>query len=292
MFAPISQNFLVVFLIIASLAFSACRKNPINTVKPNTSNPITKPETKPQLPDNQVVDTQLPNKNEPAKLPDLSKPIRSKDSFAYLDAKLKLHYKSEKQDDKVKIKLRMCRDSLIWASFTGPVGIEGLRVRIGRESVEILDYINKTYTQASFDSLSQVLNFKVDFEMLQALLLGNMPIQEYSPNEASPEGKFVRIRQRAKGVEIDNILNPESKKLEKLQVFDPKTNNLLNLFYENFITNNGVLFPNNSKIMVKFWNQDNQKIENTAIDLHCSEVNFSNEALSFPFNIPDKYRKQ
>ncbi|MCU0446570.1 MAG: DUF4292 domain-containing protein [Microscillaceae bacterium] len=286
----VSKNVFLGFLIFASLLFSACRKNSLATSRSTTSTPITKEDS--QITDNQVINPENTPKIEEPKLPELEKPTRAKDSFAYLDAKLKLHYKTEKRDEKVKIKLRMCRDSLIWASFTGPVGIEGLRVRIGRESVEMLDYLNKTYTQASFDSLSQLLNFKVDFEMLQALLLGNMPIQDYNPQEVSNEGKVVRIRQRAKGVEIDNFLNPESKKLEKLQVFDPKTNNLLNLLYENFITTNGMLFPNNSRISVKFWNQDSQKIENTAIDLHCSEAKFGNEALSFPFSIPEKYRKQ
>lgn len=283
-----SEQKTILFLMLGLLVFSACRKNPVSSTKQIEQEPITKTAETEQSPENQS-DNQ---RAEEVKLPDLEKPVHKRKDFTYIDAKMKLNYKSSKDDETVKVKLRMKKDSLIWASMTGPVGIEGIRVKILRDSVWIINRIEKSYMATNFDTLSQLLNFKVDFEMLQAIILGNMPISDYDSNSVSNEGNFIRIRQQAREIEIDNYLNPQNRKLEQLKLFDPKTQNILNLLYQSFVDHQGVLFPHSSKITVKYTNRDSQKIEDTNIDINYSEVEFTDQALAFPFNIPEKYRRQ
>jgi hypothetical protein len=283
-----NEQKIIFFLLLTLLAFSSCRKNPVSSSKQIEQEPLTKTAEIGQNPENQSTNQQ----DEEVKLPELEKPARERKDFKYIDAKLKLNYKSNKDDETVKVKLRMKKDSLIWASMTGPVGIEGVRVKILRDSVWIINRIEKSFMATNFDTLSRMLNFKVDFEMLQAIILGNMPITDYDSNSVSNEGNFIRIRQKAREIEIDNYLNPQSRKLEQLKLFDPKTQNILNLLYQSFVDHQGVLFPHSSKITVKYTNKDSQKIEDTKIDIDYSEVEFTDQALAFPFNIPEKYRRQ
>ena len=61
-------------------------------------------------------------------------------------------------DDKhydVNATIRMHKDSLIWASVNAVLGIEAMRLLITKDSVFLLDKLNKTYTTRSVDYLQE-----------------------------------------------------------------------------------------------------------------------------------------
>lgn len=215
-----------------------------------------------------------------------------KEKFKYLDSKFKINYQNGKENSKAKVKLRMRKDSLIWVSITGPVGIEGFRAKILKDSVFVIDYVNKQYMVSNFDTLSKILNFKVDYKMLEAIILGNMPIELYDEKQVVQEGKYLKITQLEKEISIENYLNPQNNKLEQLYLKDSKTNSTLKLLYENFVAYNGFMFPNTSHININYFNKKSNQTENTNIDIDYSDVKISDDVLNFPFNIPEKYKKQ
>src|SRR5687768_4693811 len=76
--------------------------------------------------------------------------------FTTFNAKLDIDYEdNEGKKSDVNAHLRMYKDSLIWVSLTGPLGIEGLRVLIDRDSVRMLDKQNKIYTVRSIPFLQE-----------------------------------------------------------------------------------------------------------------------------------------
>ncbi len=97
----------------------------------------------------------------------------------------KLSFKSPQQAiDNANVSIRMQKDSLIWLSIS-KLGIEGARVLIARDSVRILDKINRQYAVADYGTISRQFRFPLSFEWLQALLVGNLPM----PNQ--PAQKYL-----------------------------------------------------------------------------------------------------
>jgi hypothetical protein len=73
----------------------------------------------------------------------------------------------------VNAQVRMHKDSVIWASLTAILGIEGLRAYITRDSVKLLDKQNKIYIARSVAYLREITALPLDLFSLQELLVGN-----------------------------------------------------------------------------------------------------------------------
>jgi len=69
--------------------------------------------------------------------------------------------------------IRIAHDSMIWASFTGPMGVEVARVLIDLDSVRIWNRINATKTTQPIAYLNKYLPFNPDFFSLEDFLMGN-----------------------------------------------------------------------------------------------------------------------
>lgn len=212
-------------------------------------------------------------------------------TFRFLDSKLKLSYKSDEDDFGAKVKLRMQRDSLIWASITGPLGAEGVRAEIDKDSIYIIDRINKQFLQSSLDTLDHLLKFRTDFSILEAILLGNMPFPDLDPGEVSNEGKYRTIIQEKNGITISNLVNTKTQKLEKLVLMSQDPPNTLEIKYASFNKRRGILIPNKTDIQVSYREADSQQQKTIQIALDRLKIEIGDEPITFPFYVPDKYRQ-
>jgi hypothetical protein len=254
------------FLVLLCL-FSACKRQPI------TATPIEKP----------VEITNTSNDQKPAL------PTQPSKGFRYLKAECKAEYQDAQNSVGFKVHLRMCKDSAVWITIT-KMGFVGARVVITPDSVRILDHQNHRYTAAKFDTLQKIFNFPLDYNMLQSVLLANMPIADYDSTQTKIEKGWLKILQERNGVAITNFID-NNKKLQELHLKELKTNNLLQLLYQNFKTFNGNLFAENNDATITFWNKRTGKIESTRIQMEYKEVYFLNTPIEFPFNIPAKYKR-
>ncbi|MDX2305065.1 MAG: DUF4292 domain-containing protein [Microscillaceae bacterium] len=216
---------------------------------------------------------------------------RSSDAFDYLDTKFKLEYSNGPEELNGKVKLRVKKDSLIWASITGPLGAEGIRAKVVQDSIYMIDRISKTYMEANLDTLKHILNFEVDFQMLQSILLGNMPFPELAGDEKITDGKLLKITQDRQNILLENYLNPKTQKLEKLIVQDKRNKNSLQVAFKDFKKLGNLLFPMRSDIKVKYFNPNTNTMEEANIAVNHSKTFIPEENLSFPFNVPPKYEK-
>jgi hypothetical protein len=257
---------LLPFFILLCL-FSACKRQPITTT------PVEKP----------VEITNNPTDNKPVL------PTPTSKGFRYLKAECKTEYQGAENSVSFKVHLRMCKDSAIWVTIT-KMGFVGARAIITPDSVRILDHQNHRYTAAKFDTLQKIFNFPLDYNMLQSVLLANMPIAEYDSTQAKMEKGWIKIPQERNSIAITNFID-NNKKLQELHLKDLKTNNILQLLYQNFKSFNGNLFAQNNDATITFWNKRTGKIENTRIQLEYKDVYFLNTPIEFPFNIPAKYKR-
>ncbi len=217
----------------------------------------------------------------------------SKDSsFVYFSSKAKVEFESPKESNDFKLGVRIQNNKKIWLSITGPLGIEGLRATIREDSIFIIDRINKKYTENSFDTLSRLLNFDVDYMMLQGILLAEMPLKDFDTTNKTMVNNQILIKQKVKYISIENYLNPTHKKLEKLFLLDNRTGHRLEIVYQNYKAHNLIWFPENVSILVNYIDKNTRKPAKTTINIRYQSVIFSYDKLSFPFAVPNSYRQK
>jgi hypothetical protein len=181
--------------------------------------------------------------------------------------------------------LRMYKDSLIWASITAILGIEGLRAYITKDSVKILDKQNKVYIARSVAYLTEVTALPLDLTSLQDLLIGNpvfldTTLQAYSKGNGtiSLQGVNSFFRLLFTITEQEKVLL--STKLDDLDLTRNRTSFLEYAEYDNRA---GINFSQRRNIAVS----EKKKLN---VELRFKQYAF-NETLIFPFSIPKNYRR-
>lgn len=116
--------------------------------------------------------------------------------FHTLVAKFSGEYTIDGSKQNFSGQMRIVNDSLIWCSIT-VMNIEVARIMVCHDSVKLLNKLNRQYYQTTFQYVNNLLNTDIDFEMLQALILGNdipyYEIDKFQLNSKSDEYELQTI---------------------------------------------------------------------------------------------------
>jgi len=205
--------------------------------------------------------------------------------FTTFSAKIDVDY--EDADGKkynVNAHLRMYRDSIIWISITGPLGIEGLRALITEDSVKLLDKQNKTYIARSVSYLQEVTELPLDLSSLQDLLVGNPVFLDTNLVSYSKTPDAISIL--SIGEFFKNLITIDANShlllSSKLDDLGEQKNRTCYLTYTDYENKKGVNFAEKRGINVA----EKKRLD---IKLNFKQYDF-NETLSFQFNIPKNYK--
>ena len=215
-----------------------------------------------------------------------SRIISNRISFITFSAKIDVDYEdAEGKKYNVNAHIRMYKDSLIWVSITGALGIEGLRAYITADSVKLMDKQNKSYIARSVSYLQDVTELPLDLSSLQDLLIGNPVFLD--TNIVSYTQSADAISLQSNGQFFKNLFTiGESDKLvqsSKLDDLDALKNRTCYLTYNEYENNKGPHFSTKREISVA----EKKKLE---IKLNYKQYDF-NETLSFPFSVPKSYKR-
>ncbi len=211
--------------------------------------------------------------------------------FQYLTTRSKVNYENGDQRIGATANIRIKKDSLIWFSVTPGFGIEAARGMVTRDSVFLVNKLQKEYHAYSFADLSRKLKVTVDYDVLQASLLGDPILPITTQNKIRRTEAETIVMQQQQGIDVINYFSNETLKLMKVLLQEPGSPNNLMLQYANFqqLTNN--ILPFSSTITAQY--QDNQEMKVTVVAFQHNKAEFSDTALEFPFSIPGGYvRKQ
>lgn len=212
--------------------------------------------------------------------------------FAYLTAKSKLSFKSKDQDiENATVFLRVRKDSLIWLSVR-KIGIEAVRALITRDSIVILNTFQKEYSVYDFPMLSKQFNFDMNFNLLQALIVGNLPLPKRPAQKIKNERDYLLLRQSEGKVLVENYIGEDDRKLKKLMLTEQPTKNTLRLDYEDFTMLNSFLFPYTSLVTLDYKSKDDGQFYQTLLKIQHSKVEIVDKSPGFPFSIPAKYQRR
>ncbi|MBP6384994.1 MAG: DUF4292 domain-containing protein [Pseudarcicella sp.] len=209
--------------------------------------------------------------------------------FQFLKAKAKVSYKSNTIDENFTVDFRIKKDSIIWMNIS-KFGISGATALLSNTEVKLYNSFQKTYNEMSYESLSELFNFKITYDILQSLIVGNRPFKK-NKSRVTRENEYYLIKQEDKQVHIDNYIG-DDKKLKKILLTQDETDNKLTLDFADFSALNQYLFPNSSLITIDYTDKkDNKKYKNV-INIKHSKVELTDTPLQFPFKVPAELLKK
>lgn len=207
--------------------------------------------------------------------------------FEYLSIKSKIELRQPHKVTKVTALVRMKQDSLIWFNLSGALGVQGMRGIVTKDSVFIINRVESEYSVYSFADVSREFNFPIDFQLMQSMIVGNMPRPNESDQFIKQEGSKYVVRQNIQDIRIDNFIDSNNMKLVEVQVKERDTDNELKLMYKDFRVLNDQAFPYSAFASLIHFNEFGQL--ETQMTIEHTRVEDPGKKLSFPFNIPNKY---
>jgi outer membrane lipoprotein-sorting protein len=207
-------------------------------------------------------------------------------SYQTFSAKVKVDYKGgDGKNYDVNANIRMTKDSAIWISANAILGIEALRVYITRDSIKLLNKLNKTYTARSVDYLKEVTSLPLDLETLQDLIIGNAVFVDSNIVSYSSGNNVISLLSLGEWFKNLLTLDESDKKLlhSKLDDRDVARNRTADLTYGDYENKKGVPFSTERRITIAEKNRLDIKLEFKQYDF--------NQEVSFPFSIPKNYEQ-
>jgi hypothetical protein len=181
--------------------------------------------------------------------------------------------------------IRMVRDSVIWASLTGAMGVEGARILATKDSIHIIDKLNKIYYQKPFDYINEFVPFPLELNFLQDILLGNHTIDKEAKTTLTIEDAFIIQQESPKMKAAYYIAGDEFYPL-LVKMNEQENNRQITIKYNDYRPANDT--DTSSKAFSFHRIVDFKSGKKTKIDIKFSRISW-NEELSFPFSAGENY---
>lgn len=208
--------------------------------------------------------------------------------FQTFTAKINVDYSgSDGKKYDVNAFVRMRKDSIIWISVNALLGIEAMRILINKDSVFLINKLDKEYQARSLAALREVASLPLDLHSMQQLIVGN-PVFFDTSNIVSYNVSGDNISLLSFGEFFRHLLTVSSNSLvvlnSKLDDVDLLRNRTCYLNYSDYETRKGFYFSTSRVISVT---------EKTKLDVKLNYKQYDfNEKLSFPFSVPKNYTRK
>lgn len=208
--------------------------------------------------------------------------------FKTFSAKIKVHYQaSDGKDNDFTAYVRILKDSLIWVRISSTIiDYEAFRLLITRDSVKLINNLDKTIELRSASYLQDVIHIPLNFTTLQDLLIGN-PVYLDS-NIVYYKKEPTHLVLMSVGNIFKNYLmvnknnyTVEHSKLDDIDVTRART---CEITYSDYAPLDSTFFSSYRQVSVT---------EKSSVDiqLNFKEYNF-NKQLSISFKIPKNYKRK
>jgi len=203
--------------------------------------------------------------------------------FKTMQAKLKISYASEGDEQTHSVTFRIKKDEIIWINSAFSV----IRAMITPEKVSFYNKLDNTYFDGDYKYLSDLLGTELDYEKVQNLLLGetlfSLNDDDYTVS-INDNLYALQPKNQQKLFEIFYIISPLHFKVKSQQISQPQSFRHLQIDYLSYQDVNKQVFPENIKIIaVEADKEMIARLEFKSVSL--------NEDLNFPFSIPSGFEE-
>ncbi|MBK6984607.1 MAG: DUF4292 domain-containing protein [Bacteroidetes bacterium] len=230
----------------------------------------------------------------------LSKHIKENElQYNWLYAKADVQTLIDGEDHNLDVRIRARKDSAIWISIQAVGLIDIAKLLITRDSVKMVVYVKKQYFKGDFNYINQLLNADLDFDLIQAALIGNSADFDDDDSKMKPvidrencqyllstvrKRKLRRINSGQDSLKRSlqiMRLNPDNFKIINNDFEDVSTNRSFHAKYEKFLASDSVFAPHNVNIEIKAEKKIDLKINYVRIEI--------NQPQKLTLNIPKSY---
>lgn len=217
----------------------------------------------------------------------------------WIYAKANVYTDVDGKSNSFNITLKIKSDSIIWIYISPLLGLEAARVLITKDSLKLMDRINKKYKLADFKYINEIVRINVNYEIIQALLTGNFFAYRNENKFASvyledryfilstlSKHKLKRSLEEKdpnKPVVQDMWIDDTQFRIIRNSIEDAKINKTMEVGYSDFRPTEKGFFPYKSITDIKADKVVHVEIEFTKLTL--------GEPQDFPFTIPESYEK-
>lgn len=206
--------------------------------------------------------------------------------FGYMQGKARMILRDANKEREVKANIRVRKDSVIWMTFS-VIGVQGGKALVNKDSITIVSNVDNEYYVFDYAELSKRYNFEINYDVIQAAMLGNLVMKRKDDDQIVQETSFFVLKQQANSVTVDNYVNAASMKVEKVELKELNSSNSLVVNYSNFQPMGSKLFPYNGTISLFYKGLGG--LLNTTIIFEYNKAEVGDKELKFPFNIPKRY---
>lgn len=246
--------------------------------------------------DTKITRNPLEGKNKEFLMSELKK---NEVNFTTFSAKSAISVENNGSNNAFKSTIRIQKDSAIWVSITPLFGIELARVLLTKDSLKVINRINAEYFIGDYDYFYKKFDVALEFETIQALLIGNkvdfeedeklkfsIDNEKYylgniKKRKVERKDKNIRVKESEEVVSL--WLNASTYKIEEMLISDLTASRFVRAkflehqkFAEELIPTQLTYFLNETK--------DNK------VTIEYSKITL-NQPISFSFNIPSKYEQ-
>jgi len=213
--------------------------------------------------------------------------------YKTLFAKCNIKYQNKSKTISLKGNLKILKDSLIWISLSPGLGIEVVRLKCTKDSVFLLDKINKSITKGKYSYIKKLWKIDVDYNSLQSILTNHFFIY---PTVADEKFDFFK----------EFTLKDDSTQIVAYRKTEQSVENLIKLNNSDFSISSYLIndVPNVRSLLINYGNGNFDTAPNFPgkVDIASStsgkslmiNVNYTrvtlNSSITFPFRVPSSYR--
>lgn len=232
----------------------------------------------------------------------LAKVLALSPTYENLNIRFSSDIRIDKNENSVRGKLKIRRDSCIWASVL-PLGLEAARVLITQEEVGVVNFLKRNYYRGEYTFLAAQIGYEVTYPMLQAALTGTPvyvePQEDYrleydtkaslyhfSPYTAASFKKY------AEGAELTNKkmvqslwFSPTDYTLAKSCIYDAVQRRYMEITYGTYQKSGNDLLPTTVHIIIKSGKTTSE------ITLTYNRTDVNENGMEYPFTVPASYSK-
>lgn len=222
-------------------------------------------------------------------------------NFETFSAKAVISLTQDGKKNTFKSNIRIQKDSAIWISITPVFGIELARVLITRDTVKVINRLEKKYFIGDYEYLNQRFNVDLEYEVLQAILLGNSIAFELNDKirfsvdkesyylgnlkkrKARKADEKPRKIEKQKDEIISLWINQNSFKIDKFLFTDLSADRFILGEYRKQMSVDDQLLP-------EYLHFELQSDKPSILEIHYSRVSLDQD-LKLSFNISSKYEQ-
>lgn len=204
--------------------------------------------------------------------------------YKTVSARTKLMWDNSETKQEFQGTIRLVKDSIIWGSLFGAMGVEGARILLTPDTFKIINKLNNQYAIRDFKFLQDWLLFPVTFKMVQQTLAGQkVDIGEVASAAFWHDSAYVIYYETDK-LQEKIWVQPQNYTITKMVLIDKALQQDMLITFDGYTDLNGKPFSFKRSVEI---NRGTYIVKLT-IDVTRIIVN---EPVDLPFEISDRYKK-